>query len=218
MAKRKEFTGKDIGEALENAAGHYDKSLEELQYEVVDGGRKGFLGIGKREAKIVIIEEERRESEKRESDSDRLRQILSRLLRTWRVDLKYNLKEEKSQYKVELYGKDRTLILDQKGKTLDSLQYIVNKLLHTDGKVGKRVVIDSRGFRKNREAALFEMAKRSSEKVKESGKKYELKPLNPYERRIIHLALKDDRKVATYSKGSGFMKKITIVPAKDSKG
>ena len=216
MEKRTEFSGKDVREALEAASSHYNRPVEDLKHEIMDKGRRGFLGIGRQPARISVLEEAG--GPPRETgEGERLREILVGILRNWRIDLRYNLEEEDSRYKIDLYGRDRNLILDHNGKTLDSLQYLLNKILHHDERGGKRVVVDSRGFRSNRETELHEMARKSSEKVKRTGAKCELRPLNPYERRIVHMALKNDRGVETYSRGKGFLKRVTIKPAKGSK-
>ena len=88
---------------------------------------------------------------------------------------------------------------------------------HVDrGRVGKRIHLDSAGFRKIREDEVVEIARRTAEQVRARGEESLLSPLNPYERRIVHLALSEVEGVATRSVGDGFLKRIAIYPTRKS--
>jgi spoIIIJ-associated protein len=114
----------------------------------------------------------------------------------------------------DIGGPDRGLLLQQKGETLISLQYLTNKIFLRRDLDQNPVYIDSQGYRSARDQELADIALMSAEKVKSSGQEYNLNPMNPYERRMIHITLKNVEGVATVSRGGGYIKKVSIVPAK----
>jgi spoIIIJ-associated protein len=130
-------------------------------------------------------------------------------------DLKVEMKEDYCL--VNLEGPDRSYLLDRKGEGINALQYIFNKVYNQQRPERDRIKItlDSNGFRQDREDELRQMAVRSAEKVKQFGNDCILTPLNPYERRIVHLSLQDDPDVDTFSRGEGFLKCITITMKRD---
>jgi spoIIIJ-associated protein len=112
-------------------------------------------------------------------------------------------------------GPDRNILLNRKGEPLIAIQYLVNKIfLGPEGSDQKPVFVDSMGYRVAREEELHDIAIASAEKVMASGREYSLNPMNPYERRQIHMALKDNTAVETVSRGSGYIKRVSIVPAR----
>lgn len=131
-------------------------------------------------------------------------------------DLDVEMKEDYCL--VNLDGPDRSYLLDKKGEGINALQYIFNKV-YNQKKAEKdrvKITLDSDGFRQDREDELKQMAIRSAEKVKEFGNECILTPLNPYERRIVHLTLQDDPEIDTISYGEGFLKCITISMKRDN--
>lgn len=109
-------------------------------------------------------------------------------------------------------GPDRGLLLAKKGEPLTALQYLVNKIFMSSGEMPQQVYVDSLGYRIARDEELKEIALSSAEKVRKSNKEYLLSPMNPYERRQIHLALKEDEEVGTISMGEGYIKRVSIMP------
>jgi spoIIIJ-associated protein len=114
---------------------------------------------------------------------------------------------------LEIKGDGSGLIIGKHGQTLDALQYIVNKIAaHRYKELKERVVLDTENYRGRRVAALENMALRMREKVKKSRKAVTIGPLNPQDRRVIHMALSGDEDVRTESEGDGFYKKLVIAP------
>ena len=120
--------------------------------------------------------------------------------------------QDQSRLIFNIDGPDRSLFLAKKGSVLTAVQYLVNKIFMNRGSIPQKIFIDSKGYRVSREEELKEIARRSADKVKSSNKEYSLTPMNPYERRLIHLALKDDEEVTTVSRGEGFIKQVSIIP------
>ncbi|MFP3870820.1 MAG: protein jag, partial [Syntrophobacteria bacterium] len=106
------------------------------------------------------------------------------------------------------------LIIGKRGQTLHSLQYIVNKMYNKQASRKIQIVVDSENYRERRRKALTEVALRLGSRAKKSGKPTTSSPLSAYDRRIIHLALKDDRQLRTKSKGEGAFRKVVVFPLK----
>ena len=113
---------------------------------------------------------------------------------------------------LNIEGDKSGLLIGRKGKTLDALQFIVNRIVNKTLDRRTRVVVDSENYRQRRRDSLTEMALRMGDKAKRIGKPVTTNPLNPRERRIIHLALKEDGRLNTKSKGEGLLKKVVIFP------
>ncbi len=114
---------------------------------------------------------------------------------------------------LEIKGDGSGLIIGKHGQTLDALQYIMNKIaVHRYRDFKEKVVLDTENYRGRRVAALENMALRMREKVKKSRRAVTIGPLNPQDRRVIHVALSGDEDVRTESEGEGFYKKMVIAP------
>ena len=113
---------------------------------------------------------------------------------------------------LNIEGDKSGLLIGRKGKTLDALQFIVNKIVNKSLEKRTRVLIDSENYRSRREEFLVEMAKRMGDKAKRIKKPVATNLLNPHDRRIVHLALKDDGELGTKGSGEGILKKVVIIP------
>jgi spoIIIJ-associated protein len=116
--------------------------------------------------------------------------------------------------KVRIDASNAAILIGKHGRTLDALQFIIRKIVRkrTNSKV--RISFDVEGYRDRRKASLTQMAVRLGEKVKRSGKPATISPMNAYDRRIVHVALKDDTSVKTQSKGGGLFRKLVVLPQK----
>ncbi|MDX9872830.1 MAG: RNA-binding cell elongation regulator Jag/EloR, partial [Clostridia bacterium] len=103
------------------------------------------------------------------------------------------------------------VIIGRRGETLDALQYLTNLVANRRGQERRRIILDTEGYRERREATLEKLARRLSEKVRRTGQKVFLEPMNPQERRIIHTALQNDRYVTTMSEGEEPFRKVVIM-------
>ena len=115
---------------------------------------------------------------------------------------------------VDLSGEDRELMLRNRAEILDVFQYLANRIFGRDLD-DRRLVVDCDGYRARKEIELQEIAVRVSERVKRSGEEEELSRMNPYERRIVHLAVAEIEGVTTESEGDGVMKRVVIFPDDD---
>ncbi len=142
-----------------------------------------------------------------------LRKTLDEIIARMGFKAYVEAQQEEDKILLDIKGDGSGLIIGKHGQTLDALQYIMNKIAAHRYKEGReRVVLDTENYRGRRVAALENMALRMREKVRKSRKAVTIGPLNPQDRRIIHMALSGDEDVRTESKGDGFYKKLVIAP------
>jgi spoIIIJ-associated protein len=159
-----------------------------------------------------MVEEGNLSDERRpiEVISETVRQMMDHL--DW--DLEVRVEEgEEDTIRIDLSGEDRDLVLCNRAEVLESLQYLINRMFARDNREGQRMVVDCDGYRARKEAELREIAHRVSDRVRRTGAREELGLMNPYERRIVHLAVAETEGVTTVSAGEGVMKRVIILPA-----
>ena len=126
---------------------------------------------------------------------------------TVRVEIK---KEDDSTFNVELFGDDMGILIGKRGQTLDSLQYLTNLAINKNSEEYLKVKIDTEDYRKRRKDTLENLAKNIAFKVKRTKKPVALEPMNPFERRVIHSALQQDRYVTTHSEGEEPFRHVVV--------
>ncbi len=148
---------------------------------------------------------------------DTAKEILENVIRLASMSSQVQGEISEGRVQLNVTGESSGLLIGKKGKTLDALQYLVTKMVSK--RLGKRihVVVDSENYRGRRRKTLAEMALRLGEKAKRAGKPVTVSPMNAHDRRIIHLALQDDKQLRTKSKGEGLLKRIIIFPQRSAK-
>ncbi|HYS78381.1 MAG TPA: R3H domain-containing nucleic acid-binding protein [Candidatus Dormibacteraeota bacterium] len=149
------------------------------------------------------------------ADAGEVERLAERILHGLGLDIRASARDDQDTIQVDLAGVDRDYLLSRKGEGLGALQYLLNRIIYR-GRKGKKIQVDCGGFRKLHEEEIVEIAVRTAEKVKACGEESLLSPLNPYERRLVHLALAEIGGVETRSVGDGFLKRIAILPAAKS--
>lgn len=145
--------------------------------------------------------------------SDRAVELLEGLIGRMGIEAHLEGRVDEDRLVVNIEGEKAGLLIGRRGQTLDALQYILNKMINKAEKRPVRVVLDAEDYRGRRRQSLEELAARMGEKAHRTGKPITISPMNAHDRRIVHLALKDDARVRTASRGEGEMKKIIIFPA-----
>lgn len=132
-----------------------------------------------------------------------IRDFLDNMFKAMDMDVNIDIKinEEEGCVNVELGGDEMGLLIGKRGQTLDSIQYLVSLVVNKENEKYMRVKVDTEDYRKRRKETLESLAKNIAYKVKRSKRPVSLEPMNPYERRIIHSALQNDKFVATRSEG-----------------
>jgi spoIIIJ-associated protein len=126
------------------------------------------------------------------------------------LELSVTVEETPDNIRLNLAGDGADVLLRRKGEALDALQVIVNTAFRRDARGDRHYVVDALGFRKGKDAELRQMAKFLMEKAKTSGSPQEIGPLNPYARRIVHLAVAEDPEMTSESIGDAFLKTVVI--------
>lgn len=190
-----EVSAKTVDDALTEASVKLGTTSDKLEYEVIEKGSSGFLGIGSRNAVIRV--------KVKASVEDEVRKFLGQVFSAMEmeVEILIKFKEEDKFIDVELKGPDMGVLIGKRGQTLDSLQYLTNLAINKHSENYYKVKIDTEDYRNRRKETLENLAKNIAYKVKRTKRAYPLEPMNPFERRIIHSALQNDKYVTTHSEG-----------------
>lgn len=124
------------------------------------------------------------------------------------IDIKYN--EEEKSMDIELSGNEMGVLIGKRGQTLDSLQYLVSLVVNKESEEYIHVKVDTENYRQRRKETLENLAKNIAYKVKRTKRSISLEPMNPYERRIIHSALQNDKYVTTHSEGEEPFRRVVV--------
>jgi spoIIIJ-associated protein len=139
-----------------------------------------------------------------------VRQFVEQVLGAMGLSLTIDIEETPDNIRMNLTGDGADALLRRKGEALDALQVIVNTAFRRDARGDRHYVIDALGFRKGKDAELRQMAKFLIDKAKMSGTPQEIGPLNPYARRIVHMAVAEDTSASSESVGDAFLKTVII--------
>ena len=205
-----EIEGKSVEEAIETACQRLNLPADQLEIEIISHGSSGIFGIGTRNAKIVV-------SPKGSSDEaplEEAKEILENILAHIQIPATVEASWEHEQIKLDISSNGSGLLIGKRGQTLHSLQFIVNKIYNRQASKKTHILVDTENYRERRRKALTEVALNLGSRAKKSGRPATSSPLSAYDRRIIHLALKDDRQVRTKSKGDGALRKVVVFPVK----
>ena len=199
-----EFSAKTVNDCITNACQKFVVTSDKLEYEVVTEGSTGFLGFN---AKPAIIK-----ARVKYSVDEAVREFLNKVFEAMNltvvIDLKYN--EENATMDIDLSGDEMGVLIGKRGATLDSLQYLVSLVANKESDNYIRVKVDTENYRQRRKDTLENLAKNISYKVKRTKRSVSLEPMNPYERRIIHSALQNDRFVTTHSEGDEPFRRVVV--------
>ena len=205
-----EIEGKSVEEAIESACQRLNLSADQLEIEIVSQGSSGIFGIGTRKAKILVSPKESAD----DTSLEEAREILENILAHIQVPTTVQATWEEDRIKLDISSNGSGLLIGKRGQTLQSLQLIVNKIYNRQASKKAHIVVDTENYRERRRKALTEVALNLGNRAKKSGKPAASSPLSSHDRRIIHLALKDDRKVRTKSKGDGALRKVVVFPVR----
>lgn len=202
-----EFKGKTVEEAVTAASVELGITSSELEYEIIDKGSSGFLGLG---AKPAVIKAKKAEQAK--TIVDKTRDYLEVLFKAMDIETEISIDhdEESNNMNINLEGPEMGILIGKRGQTLDALQYLISLFVNKESEAYIRVKLDTENYRARRKDTLESLAKNIAFKVKRSRRSVTLEPMNPYERRIIHSALQNDKYVATRSEGEEPYRKVVV--------
>jgi spoIIIJ-associated protein len=229
----KEFEGKTVDEAIVAAMKSFRASFEDLDIQVIAEGSKGLFGLGSKLAKIRArlassVAEEQTVAEKFSEEGkdepvplasivaeapkqvlEEMKKVLSEILKHMHMAAEVKLGEDSV---LEIVGDGTGLLIGKHGQTLDALQFIMNRIANKNRQEPVYITIDTERYRERHIEHLRSIAMKMGQKAKRTGHSVSLEKMNPYDRRIIHLALKNENGVNTKSIGEGIYKKIVIIP------
>ena len=200
----KEFSGKTVDEAITEATIALETTSDKIEYEVVEAGSDGLLGLFSKEAVIKA----RIKATKEDTLIDFLKEVLEKM--EIEAEPKVEIDEEERVININLEGDNTGDLIGKRGQTLDALQYIVSIIVNKEKEDYYRVKLDTKDYRDRRQKTLENLAKNIATKVKKTKHKITLEPMNPYERRIIHSYLQSDKYVTTKSEGEEPNRKVVV--------
>jgi len=199
-----EKTGKTVEEAI--AAGVLELGVDRnrVNIEVLEQpARKGLFGLfGTRLARVRISYED--------NPGMLAEDFIHKVCLAMGVNANIQASKDGEHWHIDITGPELGILIGRRGDTLDALQYLTNLAVARKLSERVRVIVDVEGYRLRREDTLVRLAKRLSEKVKKTGIRIVLEPMNPHERRIIHTSLQDDARISTFSEGDDPHRRVVI--------
>lgn len=220
-----EVSGKTVDDAITEACQKLMVTSDKLDYEVIEKGTSGFLGFASKPAVIKAREKENKvEAEmkasaavpfKKEFSSADMpkndpKEFLSQVFKAMNMEVEISVDFHENELEIELSGKEMGVLIGKRGQTLDSLQYLTSLVVNKGNADYIRVKVDTENYRKRRKETLENLAKNLAYKVKRTKRPVSLEPMNPYERRVIHSALQNDKYVSTHSEGEEPFRRVII--------
>jgi spoIIIJ-associated protein len=215
--KTLEISAPTVEEAISKGLAKIGRRREEVEIEVLDKGSRGILGILAREARVSIsfLEALTKEERIRQAAKETLEELLKRMGVSAEVSLRPEedmpKEEDAPPFILDITGDDLGVLIGRRCNTLQALQHITRFIVNRKFRRRIDFVIDVEGYKMRREKALEQLALRMAERVTFSRQPLALEPMPPYERRIIHLTLRDHPVVTTKSVGKGDKRRVTII-------
>jgi len=197
--------GKTVAEAVSSALNELNATSDQTDVQILEKPRPGFFGIGARKALVKVT------MTKTPFDYgiDYLNEIIKKSGLTVHVQV-----EERSRRvcRCTLSGKDAAQFIGKHGKTLNALQFLVDRVVNSDAEHRMNIILDAENYRDTRKKALITLAKRIAEKTVKTGLPHRLEPMPAFERKIVHNALAKCNKVRTFSNGEEPRRYLTVAP------
>ena len=200
-----EVSAKTVDDAITEALLKLETTSDKIEYEVIEKGSSGFLGLLGAKPAVIRVR-------KKFNLVDNVEQFLQDLFRAMDMVVKSDIDYTESDrtMNITFSGDEMGILIGKRGQTLDSLQYIISLVVNKESDSYIRVKVDTENYRERRKETLESLAKNIAYKVKRTRRSVALEPMNPYERRIIHSALQNDRYVETHSEGEEPYRKVVV--------
>ena len=188
--------------------------IENIKVEVIEEPNKGFLGfIGAKDGlyKITVTEKVEIEEDEPVKEIDIAKEFIETMLHNAKINADVIATQENNLIKIDIKGKEATTLIGRRGQTLDAVQFLTSLALNKINKDShSRVLVNIENYREKREQSLVRYANKVAREVAKTKKTKKLDYMNPYERRIIHSALQNDKYVITYSEGEEPHRRLVI--------
>ena len=207
-----EASGRTVEEAIEASLEELGVRLEDVEIEILEEPNRGLFGIlGSKQARVKVSFQD--------SPEEIAKEFLNSVFEKMKMEVEIESTEKDGYLYLSMTGENMGILIGRRGETLDALQYLVNLAVNKKlAPLGEhaRIILDIEGYRAKREKTLINLAEKISMRVRKTGSKVVLEPMNPHERRIIHTALQRDEGVQTYSEGIEPYRKVVVAPKKHS--
>ena len=205
QTKKIEIRSKTKEEAIKSALIELEVEEKDIEVKVIQSPSKGFLGfLGAKDGiyEVTVIKKEEIEIAK---------EFIENILVNSKINAKVNATQKDNLIKISIEGKEATCLIGRRGETLDSVQFLTGLALNKINKDSHmRVLVDIENYRNKREESLVRYARKVAREVAKTRRTKKLDYMNPYERRIVHSALQNDKYVITYSEGTDPYRRLVI--------
>ena len=199
-------SGRTVEEALHAAISELQTTEDRVKYEVIEESKKGFLGFGFKPAVVQV----RLKKDPLETARNFLREITAQM----GVPIEIEESRDERNFIFTLSADKVGILIGKRGSTLNALQYLTNVAANRHSDEHIHVLLDAENYREKRKETLRQLAKRMAEKSRHTGRVVQLDPMPSMERRVIHIALKEEEGIETHSEGADPNRKVIITPAK----
>lgn len=221
MGAGREFEGKSLNDALRAASAALGTVPQQLDYEVLADGRRGVFGLGSRLVRIwVDLPAGADPAPSATPDSvpgapptedlawadDRIRTVLHLM----GLDLSAHVEAIAGGVRAQLSGPDRRVLVAREGEVIAALQFLLTRMARQSRPGVGRVLVECKGYRDPRDRDVISLAREAAREVARSGAPRQLAPMNPYERRLVHVTVQEFVGLASHSEGDGFLKSVEI--------
>ena len=201
-----ETEGDTVEEAIEQALKELEVTREQVTIDLISEPTKGILNFGAKPAKVQVTI--------KQDVSSAPETILKEILNRMGIDAEVEERFVDGSIHLDISTDSPALLIGKHGQTLDAIERLLNCIVNKASLAKRRVFVDIEGYRERREERLIEMARQMAEQVKYRNREVVLAPMSARDRRIIHVALKEDDVVSTYSQGDGDMRRVVITMQK----
>ncbi len=234
MTEEQTFEGKDLAEALDRAAAELGIPEAELHYEILEQGRRGLLGMGVKSVRIRVmppldgqelglpdqpVRERKARSKKApkpaqekgvSETSRKVEKTAQRMIELMGLDLKVEGSAQNDGVDLQLQGPDQKMLTSRNAELLSAIQFLLNRMSRRSWPDAGRIHVGCNGEARRRDDELIALAKQVAQQVASTGKTKKLQPMNAYERRLIHIAVREYAGLTSSSDGVGALKRVRI--------
>ncbi|HWQ89332.1 MAG TPA: RNA-binding cell elongation regulator Jag/EloR [Desulfitobacteriaceae bacterium] len=199
-----ENTGKTVEDAISAGLQELGIERDKVKIEILEiPTKKGLFGIlGTSLARVRVSYED--------NPGDLACNFIKEICRCMNVEADYQVSQRNEHWYIDITGTELGILIGRRGDTLEALQYLTNLAVARKLAERVRIIVDVEGYRQRREETLVRLAQRLADKVKRTGTRVVLEPMNPHERRIIHTALQEDLRILTFSEGEDLNRRVVI--------
>ena len=195
-------SGKTYEDALESALLELGLTEQEVDIEIIEEGKKGLFGLGNKDVVINV--------KPKENPAKYAREFLDGILKKMGIYAYFTIDKREDSLDINIEGENMGLIIGHRGETLNALQYLTTLAVNKSTDKYVRISLDTENYKQKRTETLKKLAHRVANRVIKFKKGITLEPMNPYERRIIHSTLQNNKLITTYSVGDEPNRKVVI--------